>query len=222
MQSTSKSQSYFLLAIILALIFVSASLSAADFKAQGYTTPSYIDIEFDEFTIDESAGIVSILLIRSGDYRQTTTVDYQTSEIEASEGRDYKGGGGTITFQAGESYKTIQLEILADEQSESPESFVFELTGSSPNSVITRSSATVWISDAPQAAPQPRIEIASTLDGSVLLSWKATGPCGLERTTNPASDLWEAVACTPTVDGDCYAVTQPRSSVFYFYRLRAE
>jgi hypothetical protein len=219
---TSKSQSAFLLAIIIALIFVSVSISAAELKAQGYTTPAYIDIEFSEYRVSESDAVVAIQLIRSGDYRQTSTIEYQTSEIDTSEGQDYKGAGGTITFQPGESYKTITLEIISDETAESPESFAFQITSADPNSVITRVSATVWIEDAPLAITQPRLEIVSAPDGSVLLSWDATGPCALERSANPAAGLWESVPCTPMVEGTRHQVTQPLTTTLYFYRLRAD
>mgnify|MGYP003577180862 CR=1 FL=1 len=104
MLSTTKSQSAFMWAIILALIFVSASLYASDFKAQGHTVPSYVDLELSEIRVNESAATVTLQLIRSGDFRQSCTVDFKTAESEASEGRDYRGTGGTLTFNAGESF----------------------------------------------------------------------------------------------------------------------
>lgn len=220
MYCSTKSHSAFLLALILALIFVSASLFAADFKATGYTTPAYIDIELSEVRVAEPAGTVTINLIRSGDYRQTTTIDYQTSEVEASEGRDYKGAGGTIIFQPGESLKSITFEIIPDEQAESAESFTLDITGSGPNSVVTRSSTTIWIDDAPRAISQPRLEIAAA-EGAILLSWEADQVCGLERSANPGSGVWEAVPCNPTAEGNRFEVAQPLGGTLYFYRLRA-
>ena len=219
---TSKSQSAFMLAIILALIFVSVSLSASDFQAQGYEMPAFVDVESTELRVNEPAGTVTINLFRSGDYRQPSTVDYQTSEVEASEGKDYKGSGGTITFQSGESFKSIVLQITADVESESSESFVFQITGSSANTVVGRSSTTVWIDDAPAAITQPELQIASAGQGNILLSWSANGACALERSADPASGVWENVNCTPVSEGERHEVVQPVAGIVYVYRLRSE
>lgn len=218
----TKSNSALLIAIITALIFLSASLSAAELKAYGYETPAYIDLELTEMRVNEAAGTLTINLIRSGDFRQTTTVDYQTSEGEASEGQDYKGSGGTLTFSPGEGYKTIVLQILADDQSESAESFRFELTGTGPNAVVGRGSLNITIEDAPVAVSQPRLQIAPAADRSILLSWEGSDELSLERSANPAGGSWESVACVPKVEEGRCEVTQPLSGTVYFYRLRAD
>jgi hypothetical protein len=219
---TSKSQSAFMLAIILALIFVSVSLSAADFQAKGYETPAFVDVESTELRVNEPAGTVTINLFRSGDFRQTSTVDYQTSEVEASEGQDYKGSGGTITFQPGETFKSVVLQITADTEAESAESFRFELTASSANTVLGRASTTIWIDDAPAAISQPELEITAAEQGKILLSWTGSTPCALERSADPASGFWEPVACNPVIEDDRHKVSQPMGATFYFYRLRTE
>jgi hypothetical protein len=219
---TSKSQSAFMLAIILALIFVSVSLSAADFQAKGYETPAYVDVESSELHVNEPAGTVTINLFRSGDYRQTSTVDYQTSEGEASEGQDYKGTGGTITFQSGESFKSVVLQITPDIETESAESFVFEITGSSANTVVGRASTTVWIDDAPAPVSQPELQIAAAGQGNILLSWIASDACALERSADPAGGVWENVNCTPVSEGERHEVLQPVGGIVYVYRLRSE
>jgi hypothetical protein len=219
---TSKSQSAFMLAIILALIFVSVSLSAADFQARSYEMPAFVDVEATELRVNEPAGTVTINLFRSGDYRQPSTIDYQTSEVEASEGQDYKGSGGTITFQSGESFKSVVLQITADAESESAESFVFEITGSSANTIVSRASATIWIDDAPAAVSQPELQIAAAGQGNILLSWTSGASCALERSADPATGVWENVNCTPVSDGERHAVVQPVAGIVYVYRLRSE
>ncbi|HEX7860429.1 MAG TPA: Calx-beta domain-containing protein [Verrucomicrobiae bacterium] len=222
MLCTTRSQSAFLLALILALIFVSASFAAGDVKIFGYETPAYVDIDRSEYRVNEADGTVSIILVRSGDFRQTTTVDYQTMELEASEGQDYKATGGTITFRPGEGFKQIVLQIIADDAAEPSESFNFELTGGGPNTVLGRAWTTVWIEDAPRAPSQPNIEIASAANGQILLSWESDRACGLERSANPAGGSWEPVPCNPVAEGNRFQVSQPLGGTLYFYRLRAE
>ena len=61
------------------------TLYAGDFKKLGYETPAYVDLEFTEMRVNEPAGTLAINIIRTGDFRQTTTVDYQTVADSASE-----------------------------------------------------------------------------------------------------------------------------------------
>jgi hypothetical protein len=219
MRSTKPSQT---IAATLAFIggLFSVSTSAADFNAQGHDTPAYIDLEFSEIRVNEPAGTVSVNIIRTGEYRQVTTIEYQTEGDTASEGEDYKGLGGTLTFRPGEGFKTITVQILTDENAEPTESFRFAITGAGANTMIMRSSAKIVIADAPVPITPPRLEILSAGNGNILLSWQGSDRCALERTTNPASGNWEPVACTPTMAGSRCQVTQPCGGALFFYRLR--
>jgi hypothetical protein len=198
----------------------SNSTSAADFKAMDYDTPAYVDLEVGEVRVNEPAGTVSINILRTGDFRRTTTINYQTEEDTASEGQDYKGVGGSVTFRPGEGFKTITMEILADDKTESPESFRLEISGTGPNTMVFRSTASIVIEDAPVALSQPRLEIASAANGNIRLSWEGSDQCALERTTNPGAGNWESVSCSPTVAANRCEVLQPAGGTFFFYRLR--
>jgi hypothetical protein len=220
--STTRSQSSYLLAIIIALIFISVSLSADDLRGAGHTVPAYIDLEFSEQHVNEPDGSMVINIIRSGDYRQTTTVDFQTSEVEASEGRDYKGAGGTITFQPGEGFKTVVLDIIADDQAEQSESFRFEVSAAGPNCVVSRGSAVIWIHDTAAALSEPVLEITPAANNSFLLAWESSRSCSLERSLDPAFGYWEPVDCNPDVSGNRYQVVHPADGPIYFFRLRTE
>ena len=206
------------------LLAAGLSAAAADFKAADFDTPAYVDLEFSEIRVNEPAGTVAINILRSGDFRQMTTIEYQTVEQDngAAEGQDYKGAGGTIVFKPGEGFKTVVVEIVRDDQEESSESFRLELSSSDPNAALMRSSAVITIEDAPVPVSQPQLQIAAAPGGIVLLSWEGPHQCSLERTTNPALGQWEAVSCTFTVSGDRTEVTQPVGGTFFFYRLRSE
>src|SRR6187549_846431 len=129
------------------LLAAGLSAAAADFKAADFDTPAYVDLEFSEIRVNEPAGTVAINILRSGDFRQTTTIEYQTVEQDngAAEGQDYKGAGGTIVFKPGEGFKTVVVEIVRDDQEESSESFRLELSSSDPNAALMRSSAVITI-----------------------------------------------------------------------------
>jgi hypothetical protein len=207
--------------LTLAALFASSlGIHAADFKALDYETPAYVDLEFSEIRVNEPAGTVAINIVRTGDFRRTTTVEYQTIEDDASEGQDYKGAGGTLVFKPGEGFKTIVVDILRDDAEESTETFRFELSTSDPQCMLMRSSAVVMIEDAPVPPSQPKLQIASAGNGKILLSWDGENSCALERTSSPTSGNWEHVECSPTVDGARYEVLQPLGGKLYFYRLR--
>ena len=216
---TSKLTSSCIATIIAFTGGLSSLSTAADFSAKGYETPAYVDLEFAEVQVNEPAGTVSINVLRTGDFRQTTTIEYRTEADSASEGSDYKATGGTLTFRPGEGFKTITLDVLPDDEAEDTESFRLEITGSSPNTMVFRSIATIFIHDAPAPISPPRLQIASA-SGNILLSWNGSSDCVLERSTNPGSAEWEPVRCSPVTDGDRTEVTQPCGGTFFFYRLR--
>jgi len=99
----------------------------------------------------------------------TATVDYQASGLTASAGADFAPSQGTLTFHAGETLKTITVQVLGDTLNEGPESFVVQL--SNPvNATIDRALATGTIIDDDQGGPPiPSATIAgiSVIEGNI-------------------------------------------------------
>jgi hypothetical protein len=58
---------------------------------------------------------------------QTITVSYRTVNGTAVAKSDYNAASGTLTFQPGETAKTITISIKADRRSEANETFTVEL-----------------------------------------------------------------------------------------------
>ena len=56
------------------------------------------------------------------------TVNYATHDGSARAGEDYAAASGTLTFEAGESSKTIAVGVLDDAHDESEETFVLALS----------------------------------------------------------------------------------------------
>jgi hypothetical protein len=190
--------------------------------AYGYDTPAYIDFEFSEISTEPGDKTVSINLNRTGDFRQSTTIEYATEEITAVEGRDYKGAGGTITFQPGEGYKTITIDLLPNPSSETNRSFRVKLTGSNNYTVLMRDSVTISLPDGETALSLPaKLAVTAGSNGTILLSWQGEHQV-LERSSNPASGEWEAVPCTPVATNGRFEVSQAAGGLFYAFRLRTE
>ncbi len=58
----------------------------------------------------------------------TITVDYATADGTATAGSDYTAASGTLTFNAGETSKTITVQVSGDTVDESNETFYVNLT----------------------------------------------------------------------------------------------
>ena len=58
------------------------------------------------------------------------TVDYTTADGSAQAGVDYTAASGTLTFQAGESSKTVEVAVLDDAHDEGEETLTLWLNAS--------------------------------------------------------------------------------------------
>jgi hypothetical protein len=208
----------FLPALLVLLVWL-VPKSGAQIHALDYDTPAYLDFEFSDVQVDEGDGAVLINVYRFGDFRQVTRVDFATETVTASEGRDYKGTGGTITFQPGEGMKQISIPLLADDESEPDETFKVVLSQPGPNTVVTRDSVLVTIKDRPGLISTPRLAIAPAGPDKVVVSWEGDPSYTLERATG-AGCTWETVASKPTVIGTHCEVIEGTGAVVYVYRLR--
>ena len=70
-----------------------------------------------------STATAAVVILRKNGSDGQVTVDYETQEIDSSDrtataGRDYEHVSGTLTFQAGEIKKTIQIPIVPHEDPE--------------------------------------------------------------------------------------------------------
>src|SRR5262249_46490783 len=72
-------------------------------------------------------------------YDQPVTVSYQTVNGTATTGdNDYVAKSGTLTFQPGETTKTVTVVVNGDNRTEADEAFYLDLFGNSSNSLLTK------------------------------------------------------------------------------------
>lgn len=188
--------------------------SAGQIRAFDYATPAFLDFDLSEISVSEDQTTVTLNLHRSGDFRQLTRVDFSTEALTATEGADYKGTGGTLTFQPGEGSKQITLTLLPDEQSEPEEALRVALKNPSPNTTLMRDSILVRIND-----PTPKLEISTAPGGKIALKWNSARPYFVEKSMDGRS--WEVLPCTPSITGAEYCVLEPSGGPIFFYRLKA-
>jgi Calx-beta domain/FG-GAP-like repeat/FG-GAP repeat len=86
----------------------------------------------------------------SAAYDQPVTMSYQTVNGTATTAdNDYIAKTGTLTFNPGETTKTITIEVKADNKKESDETFYLDLINNSSNSLFSkfRGIGTIWNDD---------------------------------------------------------------------------
>lgn len=94
-------------------------------------TTTEIEISLDDFTtvVEGNTGQRSLdfLLTLNISSDQTINIDYNTINDTAIAGSDYISTSGTLTFQPGETQKTISVAILGDTEVESEEQFFLNI-----------------------------------------------------------------------------------------------
>ena len=97
------------------------------------TVAGPVGISVADARVEEAAGAsLAFVVTLSRAAGGTLTVDYATSDGSAQAGVDYTAASGTLTFQAGESSKTIEVTVLDDSHDDDGETLT--LTLSNPSS----------------------------------------------------------------------------------------
>src|SRR6185312_17283968 len=91
------------------------------------------DVTVQEGNSGTTTGVFTVSLSRASS--QTVTAIYSTADGSASAGSDYMSTSGTVTFNPGETSKTITVTIFGDTVVEGNESFFVNLT-SATNATI--------------------------------------------------------------------------------------
>ena len=97
------------------------------------TVAGPVGISVGDASVEEGDGaVLAFLVTLSRAAGGTLTVDYATSDGSAQAGVDYTAASGTLTFQAGESSRTIEVALLDDSHDDDGETLT--LTLSNPSS----------------------------------------------------------------------------------------
>ena len=85
--------------------------------------PGVINMQAETIEVMESATSVTLQLTRTDGSDGAVTVTLETQDLTATSGSDYYSRGLQVTFEDGETDKSITVFILDDEQIESDEEF---------------------------------------------------------------------------------------------------
>ncbi|MEM7584990.1 MAG: Calx-beta domain-containing protein, partial [Acidobacteriota bacterium] len=114
----------------------------------------------DRFVVEPETGsrVSAVRVTLDPPAAEQITVDYQTAGGTATPSVDFTPVTGTLTFEAGESSKTIGVDILANSEQESAEAFWLDLTAVTRAELAdARAEITIYdgqtpVPDAPHAA----------------------------------------------------------------------
>ncbi|XP_048261839.1 sodium/calcium exchanger 3 isoform X2 [Bombus terrestris] len=148
-----------------------------------------IFFEPGHYTVMENVGTFEVGVTRvGGDLTKPCTVDYCTEDGSAEAGSDYISAKGTLTFDPGETRKTIKLSVIDDELFEEDEHFYIRLSNASqPAMLVSPSLATVMILDDDHSGvfgfPERDIELVESVGQFALRVVRYSGARG--RVTIP-------------------------------------
>lgn len=128
------------------------SIAASSFRTEGAAS---------------TAGNASFEVRLSNPSYQTITVAYATANGAATAGSDYTATSGSLTFNPGETTKTINVEVIGDNTDELNETFLVNLT-SPTNATLGLAQSTGTIVD--DDGPSMSIGNASVTEGNIGLA----------------------------------------------------
>ena len=112
--------------------FSATNFAPIKMKVEGTSNPA-VNVSISDVTVTEGVEltadfVVSLSQATSG----VVTMNYETVARTASEGIDYAGGDGVLTFQPGETQKLVDIPVSDDAVAESDETFdlvLYDLAG---------------------------------------------------------------------------------------------
>eukprot|EP00933_Yihiella_yeosuensis_P031384 TRINITY_DN24944_c0_g1_i1.p1 TRINITY_DN24944_c0_g1~~TRINITY_DN24944_c0_g1_i1.p1 ORF type:complete len:820 (-),score=142.40 TRINITY_DN24944_c0_g1_i1:59-2287(-) len=87
----------------------------------------HVGLSAKNYAILESAGVLNLSVVRTGDLTIPLAVDYRCRDGVAKAGEDYEAVEGTLKFEIGEKEKMIHVKIINDNANENDEDFYVEL-----------------------------------------------------------------------------------------------
>jgi len=105
---------------------VKAELQKAEAESIDIENVNAMRVFFEpgHYTVMENVGTFEVGVTRAGgDLNKACSVDYCTEDGSAEAGSDYVSAKGTLTFEPGETKKTIKLSVIDDELFEEDEHF---------------------------------------------------------------------------------------------------
>lgn len=160
--------------------------------------PGTLALSANTYSVTEDGGSASVVVTRSGGADGAVSATIATSSGSATSGSDFTAVNQTVTFNNGETSKTISIPIATDAIVESNETFTVALSNAQGGASIgSPSSATVTITDATVLGTVGFSGTTASVletDGSVVLTLVRTGDLTASVSVNVATSPGSATA----------------------------
>jgi hypothetical protein len=120
-----------------------------DHLRQAIAGANLVQFSSSNYSVQEDCTTVTITVNRVGDLSGITSVDYNTSDVTATERKDYITALGTLVFAPGETSKSFGVLINEDSYVEGNETFNVKLSNPSGAALGAPATAVVTIIDDP-------------------------------------------------------------------------
>ncbi|QDT27728.1 Calx-beta domain protein [Gimesia panareensis] len=129
-------------------------------------------ISIDDVSVDENAGTARLTVSLDQPVETAILVDYATADQTALDGTDYLNTSGTLTFNAGETTKTITVNLVDSDQVEADETLLMNLSQiqSEADIVFSDNQGVVTIQDDDQAALSVQDLMVNEAAGKAILT----------------------------------------------------
>ncbi|MEV4138492.1 Calx-beta domain-containing protein [Dactylosporangium sp. NPDC049742] len=87
-----------------------------------------LTMSVNDVVVDENAGTATFTVSLSGPPTSPVSANYATADGTATAGADYTAGGGTVTFQPGQTSRPVTVPIVDDALDELDETFTVNLS----------------------------------------------------------------------------------------------
>src|SRR5262249_32398091 len=106
-----------------------------------------LQFSVDSMKVIEDVGFVTVTVVRKGGSVGTLTVEYASGSGTATPGLDYTPQFGFLTFNSGETSKSIQIPIADDAVTDPYETFNVQLSAGNPETLGSPITLVVTIQD---------------------------------------------------------------------------
>lgn len=159
------------------------------------------DLQFviDSYSVTRAEGTVSITIKRTGDINQAAYLSLTAKDGSAWEGRDFDFGFKEIAFAAGESEKTVVVNLLPRSERHADTEFSLQIHGAVGASFPEQGPSIRIVSENPLQAGTVQFEL-----GSVTVTEGAKATVNVSRLNGQDGDIQYALTAT---DGTAKAGT---------------
>ena len=201
---------HYLLSVLWLL--ASAAIVQAQIHTDSISSPAYLQCSPTSYAAKSGTTNVLVTITRNNNTSEPTSVSFSTSDNTAVAGTDYSTTSGTVTFNPGETIKTVSIPIL--QHASLDKTFRVDLFSPTYSGLITY--GTAWVN----ILSTPKLQISGSA-GTLQLVWPSSATnYVLETSAKCLGGTWTTMSDSVTTTNGQNIVKHACDCPFQFFRLR--